>query len=845
MKVLKKKRDVFRGIAAVLVLGSLLLGGCSNLLHEKPSGDEGGYVVVTLSPGVRTLLPNAEELFYTLTFTRTSPPATVTETLGGDVSKTVGLETGSWNLVVRGYRNPADAYVVPSVSPDVQGSATGIPVSGSGSTPVEVELSAVQTGSGTLRYSLRYPASPPVTEITLNLEKRGGGYSETISLTPSTSGNTSGRLSLPSGYYDLSFLLYNGKTASPADLVHIYDNLETPASFTLEAGNFAECPDLSALENKIQDARTARDETVASADGKGVDFSWFWTSQANIDALDDAIAAAEALIAIHGAGWQQTEINNAAVTDLNDALDTFTSAKTVGTYDPAGDTDLGLFINSTREAAAGSTLGSALAWLSSNNGSINTNGDFLTVVLGADEELDPWILGGNDIGANYALTGKDSVTLTLKGKGLERNIRLNAGGSLFRVHSGVNLVLDEHISLRGRSVVNTAALVYVYGGAFTMNEGSKITGNSSSNDGGGVYVSSSATFTMNGGEISGNSASNYGGGGVVVSSNGTFTMNSGEISGNSSSNYGGGVVVSSNGTFTMNSGEISGNSSSYSGGGVYVDNSGTFTMNDGEISGNSSSYYGGGVYVGNGTFTMSNGEISGNRASYGGGVYVNSYGTFTMSNGEISGNSVSYSYGGGVYVYYYNTSFTMSGGARVNPNNPVYLGYSSDASSYAVLSIGGAFTGTGPVALVDPGANTDFIGKTAIKWAEGFSGTLPVDRIAFSPGWTADANGVLDVNSTLLGPSGATAYLSQGAAHFYRFSPDPNQSYTVTRTATTWDSNIYTTAAWADGSGILMVNDNGYGYSTTSSAFMATKTVDIIIMVYNGEGNYTLNYNQQ
>jgi hypothetical protein len=794
MKIRKNTHGPFRGFAAVLFLGSLLLGACSNPLHENEDPSGGGYVQVILSPDVaaRTLLPSASELFYTLTFTRTSPsPVTVIETLGGGTSKTVGLEAGTWDLAVYGYSNPADAYPLnaPAGTAAAEGYATGIDVSGNN--PVPVELSAVQTGTGTLRYSLSYPASPPVSEITLVLEKRGGGYSRTLSLTPGNNYDgyyTNGQLPLPSGYYNLVFYLYNGRIAAPADLVHIYDNLETPASFTLNAADFAESPDISALETALAAARTARDETVVSASGVGVDSSRYWISQAGMDALEAAIAAAEAITALRGAGMIAADISTAAGT-LNTAKNTFTGARTWGAYNPAGDTDLGLFKGASRISAAGTTLAGALEWLRDNNASINDD-DSYTVVLGADEDLGPWRLGGWETGTNRAITNKSNITLTLKGKGMERTISLNSNGSLFFVDSGVNLVLDEHISLRGRPA-NTNALVQVYfsNGALTMEQGSKITGNTSSN---------------------------YRSGGVLVDYYGTFTMNGGEISGNSSSQDGGGVFVSENGTFTMNDGKISGNSS----------------------------YYGGGVYVWIGTFIMNGGEISGN-AAYDGGVFVSS-GTFTMNGGEISGNSSSYR-SGGVYVDIsgmFSGTFTMSGGARVNPDNPVYLAYSSDSS--AALTIGGAFTGPlGPVALVDPGIDIGFIGKTAVKWAEGQSGTLPVDRIAFSSGWTADSNGVLGVNSAPLTPSGAGAYLGPGKAHFYRFSPVLNSTYTITLTKDDYYNYIYAAAVWADGSGTLMTYDYYYDFSGTSPAFIAGKPGDIIIMVYNYTGNYTVRYNEE
>jgi hypothetical protein len=179
---------------------------------------------------------------------------------------------------------------------------------------------------------------------------------------------------------------------------------------------------------------------------------------------------------------------------------------------------------------------------------------------------------------------------------------------------------------------------------------------------------------MQGGAISGNSTSNFGGG-VFVNSGGTFTMSDGTISGNStlssstSSNWGGGVYVNS-GTFTMTGGTISGNSASWRGGGVALsNNNSTFTMSGGNISGNSAkSDDGGGVYVGgNGRFTMTGGTISGNSAGdWGGGVRVDA-GTFTMSGGTISGNSAK-NFGGGVYVVS-NGTFTKSGGGTIDATN--------------------------------------------------------------------------------------------------------------------------------------------------------------------------------
>jgi hypothetical protein len=255
------------------------------------------------------------------------------------------------------------------------------------------------------------------------------------------------------------------------------------------------------------------------------------------------------------------------------------------------------------------------------------------------------------------VTGGKNISVTIRGNG--ETVQVNRTGDpllTLGADTGSTLSLTlQDLTLTGRSG-NSVPVVQVNArGTLVMKAGSRITGNTSSTNGGGVYVyGNNATFTMNGGEVSDNSSS-YGGG-VYVGSYATFTMNEGKVSGN----YGGGVCIG--GTFTMNGGEVSGNTASTNGGGVYVDG-GTFSMSGGKVSGNSSSSYGGGVYAGSpgGAFTMSGGEVSGNTSSgYGGGVYVYN-GTFTMSGGEVHDNILTGTYGREVVV---SGTFKMSGDAR-------------------------------------------------------------------------------------------------------------------------------------------------------------------------------------
>jgi hypothetical protein len=216
------------------------------------------------------------------------------------------------------------------------------------------------------------------------------------------------------------------------------------------------------------------------------------------------------------------------------------------------------------------------------------------------------------------------------------------------------LILGENITLSGNAdndEVNNSALVVVgpssgsYIGKLTMNEGSRITGNTvtaGSSGGGGVRVFTNSTFVMNGGMIDHNkvTGSNSSGGGV--NNAGTFTMNDGNIEYNSAaaSFYGGGV---NGGTFIMNGGFIRYNtvadSGSYGGCGGGV-SAGNFTMNNGEISHNEAGN-GGGVYLAStasNQFVMKGGTIKDNKARKGGaGFFQYARGTFDKQGGTIGG----------------------------------------------------------------------------------------------------------------------------------------------------------------------------------------------------------------
>lgn len=143
------------------------------------------------------------------------------------------------------------------------------------------------------------------------------------------------------------------------------------------------------------------------------------------------------------------------------------------------------------------------------------------------------------------------------------------------------------------------------GGTFNM-YGGKISGNTATNCGGGVYMTGSCNFNMYGGQITGNSTTYYGGGGVFIGSASTFAMYGGQITGNNcmSGDYthrgGGGVynggtmTVSGDVTITGNvkDGTLDSDTGKYTGGtanNVYLVSSNKTITIDGALTGGAGS----------------------------------------------------------------------------------------------------------------------------------------------------------------------------------------------------------------------------------------------------------------
>jgi uncharacterized repeat protein (TIGR02543 family) len=145
----------------------------------------------------------------------------------------------------------------------------------------------------------------------------------------------------------------------------------------------------------------------------------------------------------------------------------------------------------------------------------NAGAGTYTLFIDADVDCVPQTLDAAD------------VKLTIVGIGGERKINTSSQGALFIVgdtgKTGISLTVGNNITLVGRSASgngganndNCVARVE-NGAAFTMLDGSKVTGNNSSSSSdstsAAVYVTGSGSvFTMEGGSVSGNTGTGRGG----------------------------------------------------------------------------------------------------------------------------------------------------------------------------------------------------------------------------------------------------------------------------------------------------------------------------------------------
>lgn len=270
--------------------------------------------------------------------------------------------------------------------------------------------------------------------------------------------------------------------------------------------------------------------------------------------------------------------------------------------------------------------------------------------------------------------------------------------------NGGTLEMNDNSSISYNHSEKDGGGIYADGGLIKINSGS-VSHNDAKGFGGGIYANGPDIQIHKKADVSYNSSQQSGGGIFYRGSTGNpsycLSLLGGKISHNTATNGGGGVYVYSEGTVNLYDGEVSHNTvtesrySSHGGGGVLLyssSNKSVLNMYDGSISYNTcnGTYYtttsgtyeysgGGGVSAYNSTFNLYDGEIANNVFKFeraettptsrnvgGGGVYVINSGRLYVSGGTITNNATNVD-GDGVFVARSGNSY-LSGSAKIYGN---------------------------------------------------------------------------------------------------------------------------------------------------------------------------------
>jgi archaellum component FlaF (FlaF/FlaG flagellin family) len=235
------------------------------------------------------------------------------------------------------------------------------------------------------------------------------------------------------------------------------------------------------------------------------------------------------------------------------------------------------------------------------------------------------------------------------------------------------------------------------GTKITLGAGAVLQNNGNMGTGGAVRLVDEAEMVIRtGAEVRYNQTSMKGGA-IFLDESALLKLSGGKIHNNDAIDTGGALYIGDGSTVIIEGGEITNNRAA-SGGALYIQGA-SVSLSGGAISGNMALVTGGGICLYNGLVTMSGGQIANNNADVmaGGVVISGSSAAFSMSGGNISGNfnqELFYPVRTGVLVQ--QGTFSMQDGARVAPDNVVYL------VPGTTITITGAFTGPGAVAVVLP-----------------------------------------------------------------------------------------------------------------------------------------------
>ena len=465
--------------------------------------------------------------------------------------------------------------------------------------------------------------------------------------------------------------------------------------------------------------------------------------------------------------------------------------------------------------------------LSQRNSSSNVvtlSGDIGTAIITTDNCYHVVISAG----IVSTATLLDGVTVSggnANATGLIPNITVNStsinprfGGGLFKVNS--NTAISSCRFSRNNAILSGAGIYETLSSVSSVYKNCNIVQNTSTGDGGGLYILSSGCLYQNC-SFTSNAADN--GAGIYLSGSGSPAFTGCTVSSNDATVEGGALYITGTGSPSFEDCIMNSNTATGNGGGISNATTGTLTLTAMKISGNTSGSAGGAVYNNNSPAELTNCLLSGNLAAAGGGIW-NSFSNAVIINSTIAGNRAS-SQGGGIgngtsnptmqnCIVYGNTAVPTS-------TNAFYNSASTPVVEYSLIDV--AVTGTGNI-TGDP----LFVSQASAAAAPTITGDYRAQKC--SPVLNAGLNADI--------PTGITTDLNGNARINYLYV----------------DMGAYEMQivfAVPDAAGIVYVdgtkNGNGSSWGNAvaelSDALVAAKFNSSILQVWVAKGTYFPKYN--
>lgn len=327
-----------------------------------------------------------------------------------------------------------------------------------------------------------------------------------------------------------------------------------------------------------------------------------------------------------------------------------------------------------------------ISGLTLTNGKVTGNGGAVDSV-GANLTLSNSTINGsvatNNGGGVYA--GGAGVNVTISGVSAQNNTARDGGGIRVSPGAGGTGLIENSLVSGNTATTGWGGGLYLNGGSITVNATRVINNHATANPAGGIEAFQTK-FTISDSKVSGNTSTGVGGGLYV--SYAPMTMQRTVVSGNTASGVGGGLALKNNlyqgtGGATIQNSTFSGNTTPGYGGGIAAFNDGNLSvaLTNVTISGNTTTAKGGGLYSsvgyvgaamprGTGTLTIESSTIAGNGAATGGGVVAAAKGNnITLHDSIIANNTATTADAdvNGTFVANYNfikdaTGATLNGG---------------------------------------------------------------------------------------------------------------------------------------------------------------------------------------